>query len=214
VELEFFGGNCFRIKTKSTTIVIDDNLNRIGSRSIQNDKTTAFYTSKNTFEEKSAGMSRLVIRTAGEFEVGDITVTGVQARSHTDTSDECSAVVFQFMHAAQTITILGHAHPDISDEVTELVSGTDVLVIPVGGNGFTLDPVGAVSIVKKTEPGIVVPSQYAIKGLSYEVEAQEIEEFVKVMSVPVGEPLSILKLTKVSDDTGVQAKIIILSSNK
>ena len=54
------------------------------------------------------------------------------------------------------------------------------LVVPVGGNGFTLDSIGATSIIKKTEPSIVVPSQYDIAGMDYEVPAQQIEEFIKI----------------------------------
>lgn len=53
------------------------------------------------------------------------------------------------MYAGQTATFTGHVHPDISDDALELISGTDVLIIPVGGNGFTLDPTGAASIIKK-----------------------------------------------------------------
>ncbi|MCA9328471.1 MBL fold metallo-hydrolase, partial [Candidatus Saccharibacteria bacterium] len=156
MELEFFGGNCFRIKTKSTTLVVDDNLSKLGKKSIQSDKTVAFYTSNNVFDERAAAQSRLSFVTPGEFEVGDVTVNGVQARGHMDEEGKLTANVFQFMHGGQTISVLGHVHPDISDEVVELISGTDVLVVPVGGNGFTLDPVGAASIIKKTEPNVVV----------------------------------------------------------
>ena len=87
MELEFFGGNCFRIKTKNTTIVVDDNLSKLGKKSLQNDKTTAFYTSDSIFDEIAAKESRLLIQTAGEFEVGDVTVTGVAARAHMDELD-------------------------------------------------------------------------------------------------------------------------------
>lgn len=213
MELEFFGGNCFRIKTKNTTIVVDDNLGQIGSKSIQNDKTVGFYTSEITYDEKAASHSRLVIRSAGEFEVGDVTVHGVQARSHMDEEGKRSAQVFQFMHSGQTITILGHIHPEISDEVTELISGTDVLVIPVGGNGYTLDPVGAASIIKKAEPGFIVPSQYSISGLNYEIPALTIDEFAKVMSLNMDDEQPSLKLVKSGDELSTQTKVVVLKKN-
>ncbi len=211
MELEFFGGNCFRIKTKNTVIVVDDNLAAMGKKSIQSDKTTAFYSSKAVFDEVAAAQSRLLIDTAGEFEVGDVTVRGVQARAHIDEEGEQTAIVFQFMHGGQTISIVGHIHPDISAEALELISGTDVLVVPVGGNGFTLDPVAATAIVKKTEPNIVVPAQYDISGFTYEVPAQQLEEFLKVSSLTADEPQESLKLTKASEDTAAQTKIVILN---
>ncbi|MCA9323474.1 MBL fold metallo-hydrolase [Candidatus Saccharibacteria bacterium] len=210
MELEFFGGNCFRIKTKNTTIVVDDNLSKLGKKSINSDKTVAFYTSKTVLDEKSAAQSRLSFATPGEFEVGDVTVNGVQARGHMDEEGNQTSNVFQFMHGGQTISVLGHVHPDISDEVVELISGTDVLVVPVGGNGFTLDPVGAASIIKKTEPNVVVPAHYDISGVSYEVPAQPLEEFLKVASLTADEPQESLKLSKASEDVGTQTKVVVL----
>jgi L-ascorbate metabolism protein UlaG (beta-lactamase superfamily) len=211
MELEFFGGNCFRIKTKNTSIVIDDNLNKLGKKSIINDKTSAFYTSPAVYEEDGASKARLVIKTAGEFEVGDVTVNGVQARAHIDEKDQLSAQVFQFMHGGQTITVLGHIHPDISDEVVELISGTDVLVVPVGGNGFTLDPVGATSIIKKAEPNIVIPAHYELNGFNYEVPAQSLEEFLKVASITAEEPQDSLKLSRASEDVAAQTRVAVLN---
>jgi L-ascorbate metabolism protein UlaG (beta-lactamase superfamily) len=212
MELEFFGGNCFRIKTKNTVIVIDDNLNKLGKKSVISDKSAAFYSSDIVYDEKAAGQARLVINTAGEFEVGDVTVTGVQARAHMDEKDQHTTNVFQFMHGGQTITLLGHIHPDISDEVVELISGTDVLVVPVGGNGFTLDPVGATSIIKKAEPNVVVPAHYDIAGLNYEVPAQGLEEFMKVVSINAEEPQDSLKLSKASEDVAAQTRIVVLNA--
>ena len=74
MELEFFGGNCFRIKTKQTTIVIDDNLEVMGKKSILSDKTAAFYTSS-VVAQPEKNPSYLMIDTPGEFEVGDVTVS-------------------------------------------------------------------------------------------------------------------------------------------
>ncbi len=210
MELEFFGGNCFRIKTKQTTIVIDDNLESLGKKSLLNEKTAAFFTSDVVHPPKK-NQSYLTISTPGEFEVGDITVRGVQARGHMDEEGKASATVFQFMHSSQTISVLGHVYPDLSVEVLELVSGTDVLVVPVGGNGFTIDPVGAASIIKKTEPAVVVPSHYEAAGLQFEVPAQPLAEFAKVASVNLEEPLDSLKLAKAVDDGAAQTKVVVLA---
>ena len=211
MEIEFFGGNCFRIKSKQTSIVVDDNLSKIGKKTITNDKTAAFFTSALTKDEKVANVARLVIDGAGEFEVGDITVKGVQARAHIDEDGKHSATVFQFMFGGQTITVLGHVHPDLSDDVMELISGTDVLVVPVGGNGFTLDPVGASSVIKKVEPDVVIPSQYDIKGINYEVPAQGIEEFGKVSSLNLEDVQDSFKLVRAVDDSTAQTRVVVLN---
>jgi len=148
----------------------------------------------------------------GEYEVGDLTITGVQARSHTDTEDQMSATIFQFMADGQSVSVLGHVHPDISIDVTEFIAGTDVLIIPVGGNGYTLDPTGAAKIIKKAEPGVIIPSQYEVKGLSYEVPAQALTEFGKLPNISLEDPQDSYKLGGSSvDDGATQSKVVVLN---
>ncbi len=214
MEIEFFGANCFRIKTKSTTIVVDDNLSKIGGKSIQSDKTVAFYTSAATKDDEAAKKSRLVLESPGEFEVGDVTVKGTQTRAHTDSEEEQTATVYQFMVSGLTVTVLGHVHPNLSDEVLEAVGGTDVLILPVGGNGFTLDKVGAMSVIKSVEPSVVIPSQYEVEGLNYEVPAETLDEFNKVSSFDLGEQVDSYKVTRSADDGKSQTRAVVLKVNK
>ena len=209
MEIEFLGANCFRIKSKSTTVIVDDNLEKIGGKSPQGEKTVAFYTSADVRGDAKTA-SRLVIDSPGEFEVGDLTVTGAQARAHMDEDGKESATVYQFMLANQTVTVLGHVHPDVSAEVLELIGGTDVLIVPVGGNGYTLDPTGAADVVKKVEPGVVIPSHYEIKGLNYEVPAQPLEEFAKIVPASDDGPQDSYKVSK-SEGESTQTKVIILN---
>lgn len=208
MEIEFFGANCFRIKTKGATIIIDDNLEKLGGTSPQTDKTVAFYTSDEIKADQKS-KSRLVIENPGEFEVGDVTVTGVQTRAHMDEEGVESATVYQFMMANQTVTLLGHVHPDISSEVLELVGGTDVLIVPVGGHGYTLDPAGAAGAVKKVEPDVVIPSHYDMKDLKYEVSASPLEEFTKIMPTSDEGPQDSYKVGKFDSESS-QTKVVVL----
>ena len=120
MEIEFFGGNCFRIKTKQTTIVVDDNLESLGKKSILGEKTAAFFTSP-SIVRPAKNMSYLTIDTPGEFEVGDVTVKGAQTRAHIDEEGKETATVFQFMHDGQSVSVLGHVHPDMSVATLELL---------------------------------------------------------------------------------------------
>lgn len=209
MDIEFFGANCIRLKTKETTIVIDDNLSMIGGKTITNDKSVLFYTNQTLKDQAATDKARLVIDSAGEFEIGDVTVSGEQTRGHLDEEGDENATVLQFMIDNQTVTILGHVHPDLSEAVVEMIGGTDVLVVPVGGNGYTLDPVAAASIVKKAEPDTVIPTQYEVKQLSYEVPAQTLDEFIKVSSLTANEPVESIKLGKVDTESS-QTKLVVL----
>lgn len=214
MDIEFFGANCIRLKTKEAVITVDDNLSKLGGKTVVDGTSVLMYTNKILVDEVASSKSRLVIDTAGEFEVGDVTVRGEQTRSHLDEEGNETATVLQFMMNNQTVTVLGHVHPDLSKAVVELIGGTDVLVIPVGGNGYTLDGVAATSIIKKAEPGVVVPTQYEDTTLNFEVPAQPLEEFLKVSSLQAEEPVDSLKLGKNLDVESTQTKVIVLNRKK
>jgi L-ascorbate metabolism protein UlaG (beta-lactamase superfamily) len=79
----------------------------------------------------------------------------------------------------------------------------DVLVVPVGGNGYTLDPIGAAKVIKKIEPKLIIPVHYEDKGIKYEVPQVPLEEALKVLAVEPKETVAKLKLksTELSETT-------------
>lgn len=214
MELEFFGANCFRIKTKNASVVIDDNLDALGAKSIVKEGEVVFYTQKHLENDTAKKKARLVIDSAGEFEVGDLSVKALQTRSHMDAESTEQATVYQFMYGGTSVTVLGHVHPDVSDDLLELVGGTDVLVIPVGGNGYTLDAVGATSLIKKIEPDVVIPSHYETSHLSYEVPAAPLDEFIKTAALQATEPKESYKVDKPDVELSTQTHLVILQVKK
>ncbi|MFT4532056.1 MAG: L-ascorbate metabolism protein UlaG (beta-lactamase superfamily) [Candidatus Saccharimonadales bacterium] len=214
MDIEFFGANCFRIKTKKATLIIDDNLSTVGSKSITKPDNVALVSSSSVDASESSSKARLTLDSAGEFEVGDISVTAIQTRSHMDEEGSETANVYQCMFGGSSVTILGHIHPDFSDDVLELAGGTDVLIVPVGGNGYTLDSVGAVSAIKKIEPDVVIPAYYDVADLKLEVPAAPLEDFIKVSALTGEEPLDVLKVGKVTAEQTGQTKLVILNTKK
>jgi len=214
MEIEFFGGNCFKIKTKETVVVVDDNLVKVGGKGIVDDKTTALYTSLDLVDDSAKVKPKLMIDSPGEFEVGDLTITGLRARAHMDADDTETATVYQFTVKNQTVTVTGHIHPNISDDVADFIAGTDVLIVPVGGNGFTLDSVGAAKVIKKADPSVVIPSQYETKGLNFEVPAAPLDEFEKLPTVTIEGSQDSFKLSDIPSEEGAVAKVVVLNVKK
>lgn len=213
MEIEFFGANCFRIKTKQATIVVDDDLDRHGLKVVTKDKDVLLVTNQNLKAAAAASKARLVLESAGEFEIGDISVSGVQARGHMDEEGKETATVFQCSYGGASVTVLGHVHADISNTVQELAGGTDVLLLPVGGNGYTLDPVGATSIIKSIEPDVVIPAHYEAAGFKYEVPASPLDEFIKTSGLTASEPQDSYKVGKSTSESG-QTELVVLSIKK
>lgn len=214
MEIEFYGANCFRVKTKEANVVVDDTLVSQGAKSIIKKDDVALFTQKSLAVDKVTSEARLVLDGPGEYEVGDVTVRGIQARAHMDEKDaQKSAVVYQMLYDGMTVTFLGHVHPDIVDEVIEMAGGTDVLVLPVGGNGYTLDAVGATGLIKKIEPDVVIPSYYADSGLVFDVPAAPLEDFLKTSGLKLGEneeEQTSYKLKRLSDLESGQTKLAVL----
>ncbi len=213
MEIEFYGANCFRIKTKNTVIVIDDNLSTVGAKTVVKEKEVPALLVTNSVIDTtvSSKSARLVLDGPGEYEVGDVSVVGRQVRAHMDEEDAKTGTVYQCTFDNKTVTILGHVHPEINDGLQELAGGTDVLIVPVGGNGYTLDAVGATQIVKKLEPEIVVPAHYEDNSLSFEVPAASLDEFIKIGALPAAEAVDVLKLGKVAPELAGRTHLQIVN---
>ncbi len=193
MELEYYGGNCVRITSKKATIVIDDNLLALGKQSIIKQGDIALYTNNN-IDSKQNPEGQFVIDMPGEYEVSDISIIGVSARAHMDEPGVRSSTIYRLTINDVRIAIAGHIYPELTDDELETLGTIDILVIPVGGNGFTLDGLGALKIIKKIEPGIVIPTNYADKGLKYEVPAADLETALKGLSMEPAETVDKLKI--------------------
>ncbi len=199
MDLQFYGANCVSLTHKGTRFVIDDNLADLGAKSILKADDVALYTA--AVHEKPAA-ARLVFDGPGEYEVADISVIGVAARAHTD-EDGQNATMFKLLLGETSVLFTGHVYPELSEAQLEAVGMIDVLVVPVGGNGYTVDPVGGLKLIKTIEPKLVVPTHYADKSLKYPVPQQELSQALKELAMEPKETVSKLKLksSELSDVT-------------
>lgn len=188
MDLQFFGANCISVTHKGARIVIDDNLADLGGKGIVKAEDTALYTGPHG-EQTTA---RLTFDSPGEFEVSDVSVIGIPARSHLDEGGT-NATMFKLVIGDATILITGHIYPELSDRQLETIGMVDILIVPVGGNGYTVDPVGALKLIKTIEPKIVIPTHYADTSLNYAVPQQELSNALKEMGMEAKETLPKLK---------------------
>lgn len=187
-------------------MVIDDNLAALGQKSIVSDKDIALYTANHL---NSNLKSYFTIDGPGEFEVSDVSIQGVAARSHMDEDKAKTATMYRIILDDARIAVVGHVYPDLTDEQLEALGTVDVLFVPVGGSGYTLDGIGAHKVINKIEPKVVIPTHYADKGLKYEVPQAELEEAIKPIGIEPSETVDSLKLKNF--DFGEGTKLVILN---
>ncbi|MEX2006565.1 MAG: MBL fold metallo-hydrolase [Candidatus Saccharimonadales bacterium] len=205
MELQYFGANCIRITTKKSTIVVDDNLGKLGLKAITKPTDISLRTSKDFPEAKEAYFKAEM---PGEYEVGGFIIHGVAARAHMDKEDETNTVIYTITAGDVKAVVLGHIYPDLSEEQVEQIGPIDVAVVPIGGNGYTLDGVGALKVIKKIDPNIVIPTHYADKSIKYEVPQSDLAEGLKGLAMEPTETVARYKVKPA--DFGTSAHLIVL----
>lgn len=205
MDIQFHGANCLTIATKQARVVIDDNLAELGRKTVTKSGDIVLFTGPHG----DVSEPRLLVDQPGEYEVAAISIYGIPARSHMDEEKAQSATMYKLMVDDQNLLVLGHVYPDLSDVQLEMIGMVDILFVPVGGNGYTLDPVGALKLIKKIEPKIVIPTHYAGKDLNYPVPQQELEEALKQLSMETKETLQHFKPKAESYSEGT-TKLVIL----
>lgn len=204
MEFQYYGGNCIKITTKNAVLVIDDTLKVLGLKSITKPDNVALLTTL----PASQPVARLVITDPGEYEVSDISIFGIAARSHMDEPGKKSATIYKLQFEDTRVCILGHIYPDLTEDQLEEIGVIDILITPVGGNGYTLDGVGALSLIKKIEPKLVIPTHYDDSAIKYEVPQQPLSEALKGLGLEPKE--AVAKFKPKPADYGEAVQLIIL----
>jgi L-ascorbate metabolism protein UlaG (beta-lactamase superfamily) len=207
MDLQFYGANCFSLTHKGTRIVIDDNLADLGAKGIMKADDIVLFTGA----RGEVDTARRVFDSPGEYEVGDISVIGISARSQLEEADKMGATMFKLVTGELGVLFTGHIYPELNDAQLEAIGVVDLLVVPVGGNGYTVDPVGALKLIKDIEPKLVIPSHYADKTLKYPVPQQELSNALKELAMEPKETVSKLKL-KSGELTDVTQLVILEKS--
>jgi L-ascorbate metabolism protein UlaG (beta-lactamase superfamily) len=205
MDLQFYGANCVSLTHKGTRLLIDDNLAELGAKSALKTDDVALFTGAVHNKPEAA---RLVFDSPGEYEVGDVSIIGIAARAHTDEAKQMNATMFKLMTGENSALVTGHIYPELSDAQLEAIGMVDVLVVPVGGNGYTVDPVGALKLIKDIEPKLVIPTHYDDKALKYSVPQQSLANVLKELGMEPKEKVAKFKL-KPAELTDV-AQLVVL----
>lgn len=196
-DIEYKGGNGLVITTKKTIAAIDPNLSLIGLKNIQIKDAVAIATEPRFAVD--VDNARIALEGPGEYEVGDFSIKGVRALRHIDTEvDEPISTMYRIEIGDARIAVVGNVADKLSDDQLEELGVVDILVLPVGGGGYTLDATAASAIVRQIDPKVIIPVHYADDSLKYEVPQDTLETFTKELAAPVESVGSKFKVKNVS----------------
>jgi L-ascorbate metabolism protein UlaG (beta-lactamase superfamily) len=208
MDTQFYGANCITLNTKHESLVIDDNLADLGGKSILKAGDIAIFTGAHG---EVANNAKIKIDQPGEYEVAGVTIHGIAARSHIDVEGQKNATIYKVTFEDMRILITGHIYPELSEDQLEAIGTVDVMFVPVGGNGYTLDAIGALKLVKKVEPKLVIPTHYANNSLNYPVPQRTLDEALQVLVMEQKETTSKIKLKGI--DLGETTQLLVLKES-
>lgn len=205
MDIQFYGANCIVISGRQVRLVVDDNLSDLGAKSVSKDGDIALFTGAHSASKQPPKLS---IDQPGEYEVSGVSIYGIASRSHMDEEGKKSNTMYKVMTDDLTILITGHIYPELSDSQLEAIGMVDVMIIPVGGNGYTLDGVGALKLVKKIEPKLIIPTHYDDPALKFEVPQQPLDQALKALAMESKETTEKLRLK--GSELGDVMRLVVL----
>ena len=187
-EIRWFGHNCFRIRAKEATVLIDP----VG-------KNTGYVMAKQTADvvlisHDHPGHANLnavkpdfqTVRGPGEYEMHDVFITGIRTYHDTETGAKRGYNTAYLIEAeGMTFCHLGDLGHMPNAEQLEVLISADVLMIPVGG-GPVISTEQAAEMIGLLEPKVVLPMQYATA--TGDTGLATIEPFCKALGMPVPDP--------------------------
>ncbi len=190
MEIEYKGANGLAIKSSLINIAIDPKISLVGLKDIKVTDTLEIVTEPGLVVDKD---QKILIDGPGEYEVSKVSVKGIAAKKYKDESGS-KFTVYRLEISGFRLAILGHCTDSLDEAQLEAIGVVDILVVPVGGNNYTLDAHQAAKLVNQIDPRIVIPVHYADKSVKYDADQEDISVFLKELGSQEHEVVDKLKL--------------------
>lgn len=195
MDITWYGHSCFRLAERgSITLITDPYSPDLGLPALKQFKAEAVTISHDkpghNFTE-AVKQPHVVLRGAGEYEIGGVFVTGIALNS-VQNDMLLPNVAYKIQYGGLRVLHLGDLAHVPNQETLEELLDVNVVLIPVGG-GAGLKASTAAEVISMIEPNYIIPMHYALPGLT--VELDSVDKFLKEMGVSKVQEEDVLKLT-------------------
>ncbi len=203
MDISFLGAGSVKLSGKNLNVICDPYGDEagLGKLSAKADVVTI-----STLEGLGQVQNAMVVDGPGEYEVKGAMITGVPAQLHID-EDGHRATVYSIIIDGVNVVVTGNIAGKLDNKQVEHLGKVDVLVVPVGGHGLTLEPEEAAAVVTQLEPSYVVPVHYADGKTNYPVPQAELDEFLKEMG---SNPDPEIKLKVNAKEAPAETQVVVL----
>ena len=182
MNIQYYGHSCFKITAKSSgrgsediAIFTDPFDKSIGLRPPQGNADMVLVSHDHHDHnnvEALKGEPR-IIDIPGEYSVKGVNIIGISSfHDNKEGAERGLNTIFVLEAEDLRICHLGDLGCDLTEKQIEIISGVDVLMIPVGGK-YILDSKTGSDIVKKIEPKIIIPMHYKINGIKLDIDDEK-----------------------------------------
>ncbi len=183
MDISYLGGGSVKLSGRMLNVVSDP----VEGKKLAAD--VVLYTAVPASPARGA----IVIDGPGEYEVKEALISGIPTRLHVD-AEGLKGTSYVIDIDGISVGILGSIAPELANDQLEALGGTDVLVVPVGGHGLTLDATAAAQIVSQIEPKYVIPVHYDDGVSKYAMPQDKLDKFMSEVGSSA-EPMAKLKVT-------------------
>ncbi len=208
MEITWLGHSCFRLRSREAVVVTDPCSPATGHSigKLTADIVTISHNHPGHNYLKAVSGTPVVITAPGEYEIAGVFIAGI-ATYHGGRKGSPRGKNTAYMIEMDNIRLchlgdLGHLP---TPEQAEDMSGTDVLLIPVGGKN-TIDAHTAAEVVGLLEPAVVIPMHY--KTAHSAAPLDPLQRLFTEMGLPQVEPLA--KVSFSSSNLPHETQVIVL----
>jgi len=200
MELFWYGHSCFRLTERGSATVVCDPYDAMAvgyePLKLKADIVTVSHNKPGHNYLAAVKGDPYTITGPGEFEIGNVFITGVQTNGHSKQSaDAPRNTLFMYDYSGVTVLHLGGINRVPTQTEVEELGPVHVVLVPVGG-GSSLNAAKAAEVISLLEPNIVIPMHYANPASS--VKLDPLSKFLKEMGVTDYETLPSMKITSVA----------------
>lgn len=138
----------------------------------------------------------------GDYEVREIFIKGIMSDSTIGGKKYINTIYTLAIDSINIVFLGALSNDQISKDAIEVISGPDILFIPVGGNDL-IDAKSAAKLASSLEPKMIIPMDY---------DAASLKVFLKEMGEEKAEVLEKLTLKR-KDLEGKEGEVVVLQAS-
>ena len=185
--ITWFGQSCFRLQDKTgpegVTLVTDPFDSSIGLKPPKFEANIVTV-SHDHFDHNNVGALKgdpFVINTAGEYDISGVMVQGVDSYHDEKEGEERGRnIMYRIDMDDISVSHAGDLGHTLDNKQLEVLAGTDILLLPIGGT-YTIDAKRGAEVVSQVQPRMVIPMHYSLPQLKVDIEGTE--KFIKEMGL-------------------------------